>query len=366
MENTNIQPADMEPVVMGEVGMVVEAQPENGRRRYRSYSLEDRQKFIADMNRGRDLKEAAASFNITRRTAHRIWTEWCLTGEINVQVRGGYRKKKLENHMIRKIQDWVDKDCSITLKRLQSKIARKYDVNVCESTISNYIGSFRYSFKRVLVRPSAADTEELWEQRREFALWFVNEMGQGKHFIFADEVGFQVSMRVAHGRSPKNTTPILRGGHCIKTRNITVMAAISESGVVHYQVLDGNGNKDAFMHFLDRLAEKRDEKGLPQDSTVVMDNVPFHKGSEVREIMEVRGLQWKFLPPYTPYFNAIENTFSQWKNFAKRGEPLLNEEDLKDAINDAANRITVNDCVGYVRHVHTNCMKVIRGEKNMT
>lgn len=95
-----------------------------------------------------------------------------------------------------------------------------------------------------------------------------------------------------------------------------------------------------------------------------MDNVRFHKGPIVLETIEIRGLEWKFLPTYTPYFNAIENCFAQWKNFV-RIEEARTPAELNAAIDAAAAWISGEHCLGYVRNVHNNCTKVIEGERNM-
>jgi transposase len=44
-----------------------------------------------------------------------------------------------------------------------------------------------------------------------------------------------------------------------------------------------------------------------------MDNLSAHKGEEVRELVEERGCQVLFLPPYSPDLNPIEEAFSKIK-----------------------------------------------------
>jgi len=39
---------------------------------------------------------------------------------------------------------------------------------------------------------------------------------------------------------------------------------------------------------------------------VVMDNLSAHKGERVRELVEYRGCQLVYLPPYSPDFNPVE------------------------------------------------------------
>jgi len=44
-----------------------------------------------------------------------------------------------------------------------------------------------------------------------------------------------------------------------------------------------------------------------------MDNLSSHKGNEIREAIEAAGATLRFLPPYSPDFNPIEQAFSKLK-----------------------------------------------------
>ncbi len=44
---------------------------------------------------------------------------------------------------------------------------------------------------------------------------------------------------------------------------------------------------------------------------MVMDNLSSHKGSRVRELIEERGCELIYLPPYSPDLNPIEEAFAK-------------------------------------------------------
>lgn len=54
-------------------------------------------------------------------------------------------------------------------------------------------------------------------------------------------------------------------------------------------------------------------KELNQPSVIVMDNAPFHSKPQIRNILEKYGHTALFLPPYSPDFNPIEQTFATIK-----------------------------------------------------
>jgi transposase len=52
----------------------------------------------------------------------------------------------------------------------------------------------------------------------------------------------------------------------------------------------------------------------PGQIVVVMDNLSAHKGARVRELIEERGCELLYLPPYSPDLNPIEEAFSIQKD----------------------------------------------------
>ena len=64
---------------------------------------------------------------------------------------------------------------------------------------------------------------------------------------------------------------------------------------------------------------------LDKPSVVIMDNAPFHKKKEIAAILEKHGHAFLPLPPYSPDFNPIEQTFGVFKrrrNFAPQGTSI--------------------------------------------
>lgn len=45
-------------------------------------------------------------------------------------------------------------------------------------------------------------------------------------------------------------------------------------------------------------------------SVLIMDNCAIHKSDALRAAVEVKGCRLVFLPPYSPDFNPIEESFS--------------------------------------------------------
>jgi len=123
-------------------------------------------------------------------------------------------------------------------------------------------------------------------------------------------------MRVAYGRSQVGVRAEDRVPK-IKSKNVTVMAAMHSRGMLLQSILPGNGN---------------------------------------------RGFPYKFLPPYSPYFMAIECMFAEWKTYVKRGlanTRALNRAELELRINSFV--LSPHHAMNYVSHAGRNILQYTRG-----
>ncbi len=83
---------------------------------------------------------------------------------------------------------------------------------------------------------------------------------------------------------------------------------------------------------------------------VVMDNLSAHKGQRIRELIEGRGCELIYLPPYyAPDFNPIEEAFSKIKGILRRIEARTREV-LVGALGEAISAVTARDARGFFEH----------------
>jgi transposase len=79
---------------------------------------------------------------------------------------------------------------------------------------------------------------------------------------------------------------------------------------------------------------------------VILDNLPAHKGAAVREAIQAAGATLRFLPPYSPDFNPIENAFSKLKALLRKAATRTIDA-LWDAIRDALPQFSPQECASY-------------------
>lgn len=125
-------------------------------------------------------------------------------------------------------------------------------------------------------------------------------------------------------------------------KTTTFAGALRLGGLTAPMVLDGPMNGDAFLAYVEQVLVPT----LGQGDIVVMDNLPAHRRAGVREAIEAAGARLRFLPPYSPDFNPIENAFAKLKALLRK-VAARTIEDLWNAIGDALPQFTPHECANY-------------------
>jgi hypothetical protein len=74
-----------------------------------------------------------------------------------------------------------------------------------------------------------------------------------------------------------------------------------------------------------------------------------HKGERVKELIEERGCELIYLPPYSPDFNPIEEAFAKIKALVRKAEARTREA-LVEAIGRGISMVTAEDAQGFFDH----------------
>jgi transposase len=109
-------------------------------------------------------------------------------------------------------------------------------------------------------------------------------------------------------------------------------------------VLDGPMNGDAFIAYVEQVLVPELSKG----DIVVIDNLPAHKVTGVRQIIESAGAKLLYLPPYSPDFNPIEMAFSKLKAGLKKAA-LRTIDELWKEIGILIDQFTPTECQNYFK-----------------
>src|SRR3954466_11281352 len=178
------------------------------------------------------------------------------------------------------------------------------------------------------------------------AAWrvLVTETLEVGRLVFVDEMGANTSLAPLHGWSRCGERACLKAPRN-RGKNTTLLASMSSEGMGPTLVVQGSTNKAVFEAYIERVLAPT----LRAGQVVVMDNLSAHKSEEVRELIEGRGCEVLFLPPYSPDYNPIEEAFSKIKGLLRKAQARTKEA-LIEAMGLAISAVTVRDVRGFLEH----------------
>jgi transposase len=123
----------------------------------------------------------------------------------------------------------------------------------------------------------------------------------------------------------------------------TFLAALRNDRITAPCVIDGAVNGHSFRAWIEQVLVPT----LAPGDVVVMDNLSSHKVAGVRRAIEARGASLRYLPPYSPDLNPIEQAFAKLKAHL-RMTAARTRDALWDAIGCALDTFTPIECRNYL------------------
>ena len=126
--------------------------------------------------------------------------------------------------------------------------------------------------------------------------------------MFLDETWAKTNMTRSHGRCPRGQRLVAMRPHG-HWHTLTFVAALRCDGLTAPCVFDGPINGPRFLAYVEQCLLPT----LRAGDIVILDNLSSHKSAAVRAAIERVGATLRFLPPYSPDLNPIEQVFAKLK-----------------------------------------------------
>lgn len=162
--------------------------------------------------------------------------------------------------------------------------------------------------------------------------------------MFVDESGVTTDLLRLYARSLRGTR-IADHTPCSHWQTHTVVAALRPTALTAAAVFDGPIDNETFRAYIEQILVPTLQPG----DVVVLDNLAAHKQPEVRTAIEQAGARLRFLPPYSPDFNPIEQAFAKLKAFFRACRPRT-FDDVCALLAAALGLFMPDECANYVRH----------------
>ena len=127
--------------------------------------------------------------------------------------------------------------------------------------------------------------------------------------------------------------------------NVTLLASMTHEGMGPCLVVEGATTSEVFETYIEQMLRP----ALRPGQIVAMDNLSSHKRESVGELIEGRGCELLYLPPYSPDLNPIEGAFSKVKGLLREAEARTREA-LVETLGGALPAVSARDAWGYFEH----------------
>ena len=177
------------------------------------------------------------------------------------------------------------------------------------------------------------------------ATWVQNQPDlDPDRLVFIDETGTSTNMARLRGRAACGERLVgkIPHGHWKTT---TFVAGLRLGALTAPCVIDGPMDGLTFNAYVEQILLPT----LRPGDIVVMDNLPAHKGDRVRQAIEAAGATLRYLPPYSPDFNPIEQLFAKLKALLRKAAERSIQA-LWHRIGQLLEAFSQTECANYFRN----------------
>lgn len=260
------------------------------------HSMESKCKAIVHyLHFQKSLRIVSKLYNVSKSSLQR----WLSCRSTIVKVRNP-KPKKISSAALDCVRDTINTNPFSSWKSLADNIHFQHGIHVSRSTTGRALKSLGYTRKKARrVVNKQHDPSDIMN--------FCNSYIENENsLICIDESCFYVGEQGKFGYAMRGQRLHVRAQSSLRRKKYTLVMAISKTGIVHHEILEHNCKTVDFVKFIQHPR-------IPHDSTLLMDNVQFHKSSSVKDALHLKNCKQLFIPPYSPKTNAIENVFGVLK-----------------------------------------------------
>ena len=267
----------------------------------------------------RSLRRVAAIYSVSKSTLSR----WVRSNPAT-RAQRQTRRTTFDQRIYAAIRDFVQINPAVTLADIQTHLRTTHSFSRSMSSIQRTVKRAGVTRKRLTQIADARSIQfDAYDAQREI---FNNNIDS---VVSIDETCFYSTDHSRYGYSVRGK----RARTCVNRASmsrtkVSLLLATTKERIIGFQVYTGTCNSAKFAQFIRSLP-------LSTDATLLMDNVAFHKTRVVREEAQAKGATLFFTPPYSPWYNPVETTFSILKHRyrrAKQAFPTVTSQTIIDIV----------------------------------
>ena len=201
-----------------------------------------------------------------------------------------------------------------TSRAVRELIERRFGKRLGLSTVPLYLRRWGMTPQKPLVRAKERSPAAIaaWLETTYPAI--AKRAKAAKAVIYwGDETGLSNQDQVGRSWAPKGETPVV--ARTAKRVTRSMIAAVSNRGLMRFMLYEGALNADLFLDFLRRLVRDAGRKVI-----LIVDNLKVHKAGKVRAWVasHAHEIELVYLPSYAPDHNPVEHLNNDLKQALRR------------------------------------------------
>jgi transposase len=162
--------------------------------------------------------------------------------------------------------------------------------------------------------------------------------------VLIDETGLNTKLARRYCRSRRGQRCLSAAPHS-HWQTSTFIAALRQAQIEAPFLVDGPVDAEVFLVYLQQVLAPC----LHPGDTLILDNLTTHKVQGIGPILSDRGINLRYLSPYSPDPNPIEQAFAKLKAHL-RAAAARTLEGLQSAVASAWDSFSASDCQAFFRH----------------
>jgi transposase len=298
------------------------------------YSIEVRKIIINIYKQIKNLRVVESITNISKSTISR-WNNSILPAKRNTKI------NILSPLIIDIVTISLKLNPYFTISDIQTHINKTCKIKCSYGLVRNVIKNMNLTYKKPKFI-NCPNKDNIKLKTELFINTFKNNLKDDTVIASIDEIGFSSKFNPLFSWSTKGKPNYINITTPLKDRNNTsVCACITNKGKIYYTIQNGSFNKQSFFTFFKSL-------NLPENSIILLDNVRFHHCKIIYQYAKTKNWILLFTPPYSPWFNPIENIFSVVKNYFRK------HKSIHDSFKIITKNIIFNSILSVINKVKNN------------
>lgn len=261
-----------------------------------------------------EAKELAFACGYKERTYYKCIEQ---EGQISEAYKHPKHKRLWTDEQIDECIELFEENCTLTIEEaLEKCINEKGFHQIVLSTLESYLLMKLITYKEVSYEAANRNSTSTKKKRIEYLTELLTYSNADK--IYIDEVGYSIATKREKGWSRKGRKAIGKIP-VLKTPHVSVCVAICQNhGILDSKSVNGSFNGDEFRDFISHLIQVVQQCTEIHNPIFIFDNCKIHYAAHIENLCKSAGIKVKFLPPYSPNLNPIENVFGIIKKRFKK------------------------------------------------